>query len=67
MYRRSHHAVPSQEVRDDLSVNVIHQAPRTLVIIASINKELLAGVLIDEGTDLETGNDEQESMRQNSL
>ena len=50
----SHHAISSQEVRDDLSVNVVHQASWTLVVISSINKKLLASVLINQGADLES-------------
>lgn len=51
---QSHHAVSSQEVGEDLSVNVVHEASWTLVVISSINKELLTGVLINQGADLET-------------
>lgn len=50
----THHTLSSQEVRDDLLVDVVHQPPRTLVIIACIDQELLAGVFINEGTHLRT-------------
>lgn len=47
-----HHAIPSQEVGDDLFVNVVHQTSCTLVVVSSINEELLTCVLINQGADL---------------
>lgn len=43
-----HHTLSSQEVRDDLLVYIVHQASRTLVVIACINEELLACVFVDK-------------------
>lgn len=48
----THHAVPPEEIRDDLLVYVVHQPSRTLVVIACIDEELLAGVFINEWTHL---------------
>lgn len=50
-----HHALPSQEVRDDFFVNVVHQSSRALVVVSSINKELLTRVLINQVADLDSG------------
>lgn len=47
-----HHALPSQEVRDDFFIHVVHQSPWTLVVISSKYEELLARVLINQWTDL---------------
>lgn len=54
----THHTLPSQEVRDDLLVYVVHQPSRTLVVIACIDEELLAGVFINKWTHLRTEEDE---------
>lgn len=48
----THHTFSSQEVRDDFLVYVVHQPSRTLVVIACIDEELFAGVLINERTHL---------------
>lgn len=48
----AHHALSSQKVWDDFFVNVVHETPRTLVVIASIDQELLSGVFINEGAHL---------------
>lgn len=48
----THHTLSSQEVRDDLLIYIIHQPSRTLVVIACIDEELLAGVFINEWTHL---------------
>lgn len=48
----THHTLSSQEVRDDLLVDVVHQTSRTLVVVAGVDEELLAGVFIDERTHL---------------
>lgn len=48
----THHALPPQEIRDDLLVYVVHQPSRTLVVIACIDEELLAGVFVDKWTHL---------------
>lgn len=48
-----HHAVPSQEVRDDFFVDVVHQSSCTLVVVSSVNQELLTGVLVNQRADLE--------------
>lgn len=50
----THHTLSPQEVRDDLFVDVVHQTSGTLVVIACINQELLAGVFINEWTHLRT-------------
>ena len=44
----THHTLSSQEVRDDLLIYIIHEPSRTLVVIACIDEELLAGVFINE-------------------
>lgn len=51
-----HHALPSQEVRDDFFIHVVHQSPWTLVVISSKYEELLARVLINQWTDLHPDN-----------
>ena len=51
----THHTLPAKEVRDDFFVDVIHQTTGALVVIPRVNKELLPGVLINEGADLNTG------------
>lgn len=48
----THHAIPPKEIRDDLLVYVVHQPSRTLVVIACIDEEFLAGVFINEWTHL---------------
>lgn len=48
----THHALPSQEVRDDFFIHVVHQAPWTLVVISCKYEELLARVLINQWADL---------------
>lgn len=48
----THHTLPSQEVRDDLLVYVVHEPSRTLIVIACIDEELLAGVFINKRTHL---------------
>lgn len=48
----TYHTLSTQEVRDDLLVYVVHQSSRTLVVIACIDEELLAGVFINKWTDL---------------
>lgn len=48
----THHAVSPQEIRNDLLVYVVHQPSRTLVVVACIDEELLAGVFINEWTHL---------------
>lgn len=48
----THHALSSQEIRDDLLVYIVHQPSRTLVVIACIDEELLAGVFVDKWTHL---------------
>lgn len=48
----THHALSSQEIRDDLLVYIVHQSPRTLVVVACIDEELLAGVFVDKWTHL---------------
>lgn len=58
-FPKPHHAVPSQEVGDDGSVNVVHQPSWTLVIVSSVNKELPAGVVIKQRTDLVTRSPEK--------
>lgn len=50
----AHHAVPSQEVGDDIFVDVVQQSTCSLVVVPSINQELLTGVLVNQGADLET-------------
>lgn len=50
-----HHALPSQEVRDDFFVNVVHQSSCALVVVSSINEELLTRVLINQVADLDSG------------
>lgn len=50
--RKTHHAVSSQEVWDHVFVHVVYQPSWTLVVIPTVNEELLPCVLIDEGTDL---------------
>lgn len=52
---QTHHALSSQEVRDHVLVQVVHQAARALVIAAAVDEELPPGVLIDEGADLRAG------------
>lgn len=52
--RDAHHTLPGQKVRDDLLVDVVHEPPRALVVIACIYEELLAGVLVNERTHLRT-------------
>lgn len=64
---KPHHAVPSQEVGDDLFVNVVHQTSWTLVVISGVNKELLTGVLINQGTDLMTPRVIREHERSDTL
>lgn len=59
---KPHHAVPSQEVRDNFFVDIVHQSSRILVVVTSVHKELLAGILIDQRADLET----TENMRAGS-
>lgn len=53
----THHTFSSQEVWDDFLVYVVHQPSRTLVVIACIDEELLAGVLINERTHLSAETD----------
>lgn len=50
----THHAVPSQEVWDDFSVNVVQKPSWTLVVVSSVNKELLTSVLVNQRADLQT-------------
>lgn len=50
--RKTHHAVSSQEVWDHVFVHVVYQPSWALVVIATVNEELLPCVLIDKGTDL---------------
>lgn len=50
--RKTHHAVSSQEVWDHVFVHVVYQPSWTLVVIPTVNEELLPCVLIDKGTDL---------------
>lgn len=54
----THHTLSSQEVRDDLLIYIIHEPSRTLVVIACIDEELLAGVFINEWTHLMMEEDE---------
>lgn len=49
----AHHAVPSQEIRDDVSLDVVHQSSGALVVVPSVNQELFTGVLVDQRADLE--------------
>lgn len=58
-----HHAVPSQEVRDDFFVDVVQQSSWTLVVIPAIKEELLPCVLVDQGADLETGHQQSNQQR----
>lgn len=51
----THHTLSSQEVRDDLLVYVVQQAAGALVVISSVDQELLTGVLVDERAHLNTG------------
>lgn len=51
----THHTLSSQEVRDDLLVYVVQQAAGALVVITSVDQELLTGVLVDERAHLNTG------------
>ena len=48
----THHALPAQEIRDDLLVYIVQQASRTLVVIACVDEELLAGVFVNKWTHL---------------
>jgi hypothetical protein len=48
----AYHALPTQEIRNDLLVDVIQQASRTLVVISCINEEFPPGVVINERTNL---------------
>lgn len=48
----THHALPSQEVRDDFSIHVVHQSSWALVVISSKYQELLARVLVNQWADL---------------
>lgn len=50
--RKTHHAVSSQEVWDHIFVHIIDQPSWTLIVIPTINEELLPCVLIDKGTNL---------------
>lgn len=47
------HAVSSQEIRNDLLIYVVNQASRALVVVAGIDEELLAGVLVNEWAHLQ--------------
>lgn len=49
----TYHALSAQEVWNNLSINVIQQASRTLVVISCINQEFPSGVVINEWTNLE--------------
>lgn len=49
----TYHALSTQEVWNNLSINVIQQASRTLVVISCINQEFPSGVVINEWTNLE--------------
>ncbi len=63
LYAEAHHAVPSQEVGDDFFVNVVNQSSWTLVVVSSVNKELLTGVFIDQGADLKIRHQEPSESR----
>lgn len=47
-----HHAVPSQEVRDDFFLDIVHQSSCALVVVSSVNQELFTGVLVNQRADL---------------
>lgn len=49
----TYHALPAQEVGNDLLVYVVQQAPWALVVVPGIDKELPPGVVINEWTDLQ--------------
>lgn len=53
--QRPHHALSPEEVGDQFSIQVVHEASRALVVAATVDEELLPGVLIDEGADLKWG------------
>lgn len=61
LWTKPHHGVPSQEVRNDFFVNIVHQSSWILVVVSSVNKELLPGILINQGADLETRYHESEN------
>lgn len=42
-------------MRNNVSVDVVHQASRALVVVSCVNKKLLTCVLVDQGADLGTG------------
>lgn len=48
----THHTLSPEEVGDHFFIQVIHKTSGALVIAATIDEELLPGVLIDEGADL---------------
>lgn len=47
-YSDSHHALSSQEIRNDFLVYVVHETSSTLIVIACVDQELLAGVFINK-------------------
>lgn len=53
--QQPHHALSPEEVGDQFSIQVVHEASRALVVAATVDEELLPGVLIDEGADLKWG------------
>lgn len=52
-HSHTHHTLSSEEIRNDLLVYVVHQTSRTLIVVACVDQELLAGVFVDERAHLE--------------
>ena len=50
-----HQALSPKEVRNHIFVQIIDKAAGALVIAATVDEELLSGVLVDEGADLKRG------------
>ena len=52
-YVGTYHALSTQEIWNDLFVDVIQQASRPLVVISCINEEFPSGVVVNEWTNLQ--------------
>lgn len=49
---RTNQTISSQEVGYEVFIDVVHQTPSTLIVITSIDEELLPCVFINEWTNL---------------